>query len=887
MSTTKEDFEKKQDEKRPWNDVTDEQIERYEKDKAEREKERQEYEKRMAEYRKTNRRNLAKDAFDGIAVQPNRDKVENKFVDINALDPVSDDEEELEKKKKENELKKTDMLFKQEADEELAEKVEKAKEKGTEIGERLGEHIEQQVDKKLEAQKTKVIDPNEKKGEQPEVQPKVVDINAMPEEAPKQEVPDYHPEYKFSFDAESQIKTIVNGEKNDPDYSRIYEEDGKAEVRRNEVASTMGVVGDIVKQEQEMHPEYFANPMMAQERVNIISAVVMDQNGLLPEGSVAQQMAKEHPAVGLTGVEKTLTDLHKNPTSGKMEVRIEDLFENGFVLDEKGQMIQGGKRPWEKLDYANKMIAEGKPVYAMSRTNKVVEMNLGESEIHPEGIHAPEMKIEEKLAPKELGKLVNPNVKKETIAQLKEVKKILDSTGVTRSDPEEFKRYKEALNGTIEGLEGTAFKADFNKQLDVLKEISNEFYFGGAAQNKNEVSNTRSSTCNFIKQIANAAQKDKVPDKEVLDIQDSIRRDIAAKAVKTFATANLNSKDSVKKGISEHILSDAETFDKEVDKAMRDPAFVSMFGSKGNNIVSEAQLRKISQQSGKEICKAVTGRTKEMQEAGLARQGEASKRQSQYGYGKWREVSVPVKKGAGEQIAELKEKLEKLFTTYGGTEEFNKLKHEVDIANIRLQGGPKQNIHYPRMMAKIADASADFEKKLLGQGKIKKSDDVFDITGKCKKLYEDVQNNKVPTGKVDPVEAAKQRLADKITLMTAKNMQKDSSNLIKKQGDTLLADRNMFSNASQDLMKSSAFEHLIKDSFEGKDNVDLQIHVENLLKMKPADLNKALNKSVMKHKGLSSEELSKQQQTKTKQAKEKELEAAKSTNGPSAVFGSR
>jgi len=659
-------------------------------------------------------------------------------------------------------------------------------------------------------------------------------------------------------------------------YPDKYDTPEHAAARQKEVgAATLGYI-EHLKDDYATNPHYYTNQADIDDRKQMLRNAIEADFGLHPKGSKIEKMAKENPISSLQSPSKTVTDLVNAGKKPEECVSFEQLLKVDNVRMQDGTPFPQGLKPWEVDQMIEQIAQTGQPLYVQTPKG-VQEIIIADRKTS--------LRQPVNIDPNE--KLVDFNVKKTAMEQLQEVQRQMNNIPESQKMSKEFKDFKEATNQTLKSLQNTAFKGKFEKTLDEYTAKAEKFLVSSALSKNTKELQDQKKLAIQVRNVNNDVQKGKAPEKAEPNLQDTLRFEIACKAVKSYSNSFKDSKDEVKQGLAEHINSNEEAFLKEVDKAMKDPGFVELFGDSKHPCKDEDFLKKCTTSKGSDLIKAVNQKNKELDQKQLTNTKEANKHVN-------RDLRQPVssenKEAFKENVIKTRQELLKNYKQ-GKDPAMDKLMFDLEVAEIRFKTAGKYGINYNKLSAELADDAEAVHKSMLEKGESVNThwfrpDDspVYAETGKLIQMDDCIKENKsIAENPYNAQEAMKRDYATKIVLDTQKLLEKDPDKNVKEL--TSLADKRVFDKKVDEIMNSDAF----KDMTNGKSQEQLSKMLEQ------SSQNAAIEYGKMKNqldRGTLSKEAYKQkqetekniQEARQREAKQKEKEEVKSVSAPSAVF---
>jgi len=647
-------------------------------------------------------------------------------------------------------------------------------------------------------------------------------------------------------------------------YPDLYDTPEKAEAREEKLGEAYAELKEVFNKDLTEHPDYYISVESADARRNIVLANIEMKHGLHPEDSPQAKLAKDYPLGTLDAIRKTVTDQINANVPEKDRVSFESLVKIDNVRFADGEPLPKDLKPWEYERTIKETLEKGGTLLIADRNNKVMELT-GNAE----------KQQFKQLDPNT--KLIDAKVKKSAIAELQKVQKTLKEKGISENDTPEFKKLFESVDKTIKDLQNTAFEKKFKDTLNEFAKTADAYTFSQIGQKNTEIRVNRVNCAKDIANINKAVQENKEAEKAKPNLQDTLRFEIACKAVKTYANSFKDSKDKNKQGLAEHINSNEENFRKEVEKAMKDPAFIAMYGDK-NHPVDEVELQKAAKGKGSDVLKNVKQKSKELDEKQISEIKQSQRREQTYN--KDVVITDADQKAMQDLITSVREDMTKGKYTKGKDPALDKFVYELEVAETRLKmNAPGMNIS--KLSAQLADAAEELNQKSLNESGKRRTINTNKILQMDNLLREGKSIADNPYNERDGLE---RDIAAKIVMDTQKKLQKSDLAADKDQA-VKLNDRKNFEKAIKEMRESKAFKEMVKD----KDAEALQ----SLLKKDPHKLALELGKTQkdMEYKGLDKEKIKQLEEYKKGKEKidhdlekQKELESAKSQDGPSMMF---
>ena len=514
-----------------------------------------------------------------------------------------------------------------------------------------------------------------------------------------------------------------------------------------------------------------------------------------------QEQPKEvqkQQAPSLDSFSKAVTDMYQGSN-------ISDIFEAGWILDGKGKPIKSDN-PAENMQTLYELFKNKKDDEELYFTNVPKAGKDGADGTETLSFDKDKGQYEAKPYPINV---INSDLKDATIERLMGFREgIMKYNGGN----ENLKSLRDNCNDIIDELEGTVDKGEFDKRLNDFTKDAKEYYQKHAPISLNKKQEKNTSLCYDLLKLdddVSAGHMPSTPDKV-----EEIQSRIAAKYVGAYCMHVVKGEGDPR-AIQEaqETLDDPERFADKVNKTLKDPAFLYLYGSRKEGDEKDMLSRLSEGLSSKaaKVFKNVEAEQRYPSETRLQIQAaeKAPPKKRIEEHKKYESMSLQDQKPVAEMVKTLKEELEAIGGNNNSSPEFEKLRKELLIADIRLQRG-NSYMDVKGQMAELGDAVDEYlskktqESSLGGKGLKRAS-----VAMRIRDLCDGVAQNKKPAEAVkSPSEAQKELLAERLTSHISNVMLKTDDPLIAKEGLAMKTNKEAIKKAKQQLLNSDSFKEL-------------------------------------------------------------------------------
>lgn len=605
-------------------------------------------------------------------------------------------------------------------------------------------------------------------------------------------------------------------------------------------------------QEMYRHPDYFVTPELAEERaqMHLLSAQV--ENGMADKDKMDQIAALEkHPIKKSLQVGETLSELYSNQFTS--EVKLDDILSAGLIKDDKALPFSVGNKPWDRIDYVTSEYLSDKPLF-LTQPNGNTTIKI---------THQPDKPRPNIESVRD--KLVTPKVKKDALEALKEVQKQLKDINPRRKDKEVLEGFKALCDATIEDLQKSTKKKDFEKKLQNFTEVAGQIYQSNVTLKASKQTLSLQDVVKDVKNIGKCVAEDKSAVDNKLSVQDKQRLDIATKSVMTLAKINAQSEDPNLARQANEILNNPREMEKQVEAHMKTAPFQALYGNHNKTPDPQLLANAAVKSSGTDLIKAYNTKTEDLRVEGkrnsIMDEIKAQSRRNRVTSGA---VSPEVRADLAEQIKAMKEQLDSLGDETNTSPEFQKFKHCLDVANIRLQRKNNAYMDVKKQMADLAQYADEYYLSTAGKGMNKKRSARFDMVSKIRNMYDAVNENKKPSENLpSKADNLKKDLAAKMVTHAAEQLKKLGGPDNEMEANKLLNNPKVFRKKQEEVMNSPEFKAMYGKASEKE--------LQEALSTKAEKINSKLNEK--------RKEIEKTAHPAEKQKKKEEVE--KQAQGPS------
>lgn len=512
---------------------------------------------------------------------------------------------------------------------------------------------------------------------------------------------------------------------------------------------------------------------------------------------------------------KAITDMYSG-------AKIEDILEAGWIVDSRGYPVKNEQNDEKNLQKIYDLVS------AQGSDKKVYFQNVPSKE-NP----AQEDTITFKLAddayqPEVSAKSVtNVNVKTQALVNLSNVNEELKKYKGKNSDIKELKDNCEKL---IVDLAEISDKEDFGRKLNEFSQSAERFYTSHAPASLNKSDAKNANLAYNIIKTKNDVLANKVP--SLPDKIEEVQARIAAKYVSAYCMHTIN-KSTDGKAIEDakDVLSKPSLFAGRVETTLKDPAFLYMYGSRKEGDEKDLLARlgdgltsKVAKVFNKVEKERVSPSKERLEIEGIIKEAPPKRINARKQY---ESMSLQDQKPISVMVKSLREELDAIGGNNTSSPEFEKLRHELLVADIRLQ---RENsfMDVKKEMAELGDAVDEYVTKKMQEGKLNSRGlRRLNVAMRLRNLCDGVEKDKKPEDAVKSAdETSKEILAERITKHLAKEMVKSDDSMIAKEGATINRNKAALAKASSQILNSDTFKEMFNDSSK----------LQNALEKNPVDV---------------------------------------------------
>ena len=503
---------------------------------------------------------------------------------------------------------------------------------------------------------------------------------------------------------------------------------------------------------------------------------------------------------GLNEFSKTLTDLYG-------QTKIDDLLDQGWILDSKGNAFKKEDDPWKRIE---------KVYDALNKEEGVQLQHVSKDGVSEQSLKLSKQDAVIKRTPAEQV-FIDPKVKEAAIRELKEVHDMIYKMKIKNP---QFKNLRDKCAETWYKLTETNNKEECQKIIDDYAEDASQYYqkHAPASLNKKEVG--RTSIAYKICGIRDAVAKNQEAESNFDRLKEMQTR-IAAKYVAASSAAIIKKyektkddkerealEDAYKK--AQGIQSDSRKFEAAVQHRMADPVFQYCYGPR--EFESDKEMFKrledgIGTRASKVMKKVEKERknpTKERLAAKAFMKQKSPLRSSAIkGYSNMSpEAQAPI----ADVVASVKSSLSKIRAGVGNSDKFKAFSDNLDIANIRLQN---QNgfMDVRAQIAKLGDAADAYYEKSVDSTHYNLGNTRLIAAARIKDLADQVAAGKEIVPKSDE-EIKKSIIADRAVRHAAKSMMDSKDPKLQVAGKKILLNKELFQQQKEKVLASERFQKL-------------------------------------------------------------------------------
>ena len=534
----------------------------------------------------------------------------------------------------------------------------------------------------------------------------------------------------------------------------------------------------------------------------------------------------EKKPVDLSTFAQTISDMYSG-------AKIEDILDAGWIVDSKGYPVANTGNTEKNIQKIYDLVdkqKENSKIYFQGIQNKWKGMSddTVTLEYNKDG------NLEPKVSDKHI---ININVKSATLLELANVNEGLQKYKGKNPDIVELRNNCEKL---ITDLTMTSDQKDFNQKLNTFASAAERYYASHAPASLNKTQAKNANLAYDILKIRNDAKDNKEPKKT--DKIEEMQARIAAKYVSAYCLHTID-KSPLEKSVkqAQEILSNAKLFNEKVEKTLKDPSFLFMYGSRKEGDEKDL-LSRLNEGLSSKAAKVFNNVEKERRFPSQERlEINAILKESQpkrYNPKKqYESMSLQDQKPITETVKSLREELDAIGGSGTSSPEFEKLKHELLVADIRLQRqSPFMDVKAE--MAQLGDAVDEYVNKKMQEGKINSRGlKRLNVAMRLKNLCDGVEKNKKPDEVLKSrEETSKEILAQRLSMHLAKEMTKTDDPMIAKEGATILRNKKAMAEAQKQMLNSQTFKEMFNNPSK----------LQDALESKPGDIYKDILKQEFK-----------------------------------------
>lgn len=563
----------------------------------------------------------------------------------------------------------------------------------------------------------------------------------------------------------------------------------------------------------------------------------------------------EKQPVDLSTFGQTISDMYSG-------AKIEDILEAGWIIDSKGFPVANIGNTEKNLQKIYDMVSkqqENSKVYFKGIENKWKGMSDDTVTLeYNDGKYEP--KVSDK-------NIININVKSATLLELANVNEGLQQYKGKNPD---ILSLKNGCENLIKDLTKTLDQKEFNQKLNTFASAAERYYASHAPASLNKTKAKNANLAYDILKIRNDAADNKEPNRT--DKIEEMQARIATKYVSAYCIHTIDkspSEKSVKE--AEEILTNAKLFNEKVEKTLKDPSFLYMYGSRkeGDQKDVLARLNEGLSTKAAKVFKNVEHERmfpsqQRLEIDALLKEASPKRYNPKKQY---ESMSLQDQKPITDMVKSLREELDAIGGSGTSSPEFEKLKHELLVADIRLQR-QSSFMDVKAEMAQLGDAVDEYVNKKMQEGKINSRGlKRLNVATRLQTLCNEVAKNKKPEEALKSKEEfSKEILAERLSVHLAKVMLKTDDPMVAKEGATILRNQKAMDQAKKQMLNSETFKEMFKDPSR----------LQSALASKPADVYKEILKQEFKK--ADPKEIKKAQIEKEK-AKDVKLETGIIKNG--------